>query len=96
MRRFLICVFLTAPALASAQPSQAADVQTMAADDCARAREAGKTCVLSIEDGDTVEGTAPTAGGSLIAGRGFGTSASLIRVRGDFIPEILRSAEDVD
>ena len=38
------------PAAALAQPSKAADVTTMATDDCARARQAGKTCVLSIDD----------------------------------------------
>jgi hypothetical protein len=100
MRRFLICVFLTAPALVSAQPSDKTpalkDVRTMATDDCARARAAGKTCVLSIDDGDTVEGSAPTAGGSLISGIDFGTAASLVRIRRDLIAEILRSAEDLD
>lgn len=95
MRMILSMLLVLVPATALAQPSQPADVQTMATDDCARARKAGKTCVLSI-DGDTLEGAAPTAGETGIFGLGFGTNASLIRLRRDFIPEILRSAEDLD
>lgn len=96
MRSFLIAsVLLAAPASALAQPAKAADVQTMATDDCARARKAGKTCVLSIE-GEAVEGGVPTAGESSLGAITFGDHASLIRIRRDFIPEIMKSAEDLD
>ena len=87
---------LTLTSLAAAQPSKAPDPRTMAASDCARARKAGATCVLSIDDGETVEGTAPTAGGTTITARPWVPVASLIRLRRDFITEILRSAEDLD
>lgn len=96
MRSLLIATLLAAaPSLALAQPAKAADVETMATDDCARARKAGKTCVLSIE-GESVEGTSPTAGDPSLGGITFGTHASLIRIRRDFILEILKSAEDLD
>jgi len=87
---------LTLTSLAAAQPSKAPDPRAMAASDCARARKAGATCVLSIDEGETLEGTAPTAGGTTITARPWVPVASLIRLRRDFITEILRSAEDLD
>ncbi len=81
---------------AFAQPAKAADVQTMATDDCAKARKAGKTCVLSITDDDDIIGTAPTYGDTNSAFVHFGDHESLIKLRYDFIPEILRTAEDID
>lgn len=83
------------PTAALAQPAKAADVTTMATDDCAKARKAGKTCVLKIED-ETIEGGAPTAGGIDGSFVTFGDHNSLIKIRRDFIPEILRTAEDID
>ncbi|MBL0215619.1 MAG: hypothetical protein IPQ07_17265 [Myxococcales bacterium] len=89
----LLTAALAAPALA--QPAKAADVTTMASDDCAKARKAGKTCVLTIEDED-ITGTTPTYGDTNTAIVGFGDHDSLIKLRRDFIPEILRTAEDID
>lgn len=95
MRMILATLLLGALALpATAQPATT-DVTTMATDDCARARKAGKTCVLSIDD-ETIEGTVATGNGSTIIGLDTGRLTSLIRLRRDFIPEILRSAEDID
>ena len=84
------------PVTALAQPAKAVDVQTMATDDCAKARKAGKTCVLSIEDDGTIDGMVPTAGETQIGIAPFGGENSLIKLRYDFIPEILKSAEDID
>ncbi len=70
------------------------DVKKMNTDDCARARKQGKTCVINIE-GIDVEGGAPSGTGERITTPGFGTSVSLIRIRRDFIQEILKSAEDL-
>ena len=95
MRSILIAALVLVPATALAQPAKAADVKTMATDDFARARKAGKTCVLSIES-EPVEGSAPTAGETSLGGITFGDHASLIRIRRDFIPEIMKSAEDLD
>jgi len=66
----------------------------MKTDDCAKARAAGKTCVISIE-GLEVEGTVGTGNLPPIITRGFDKGASLIRIRKDFIPEILKSADDI-
>ncbi|MEJ7603247.1 MAG: hypothetical protein WKG01_35495 [Kofleriaceae bacterium] len=69
-------------------------VETMATDDCARARKLDKTCVLSIED-EQIEGGVPRAGETTIVTVDWGRVGSLIRLRRDFIPEILRTAEDL-
>jgi hypothetical protein len=95
MRMILSLLLLALPVTALAQPSKTADVSTMATDDCARARKAGKTCVLSI-DSEDVTGTTPTNGDPPLVFRTDGKQASLIRIRRDFIPEILKSAEDID
>lgn len=71
------------------------DVRTMATDDCARARKAGKTCVLDIGE-ESIEGQVATGTGEGFTSLPWGTSGSLIRLRHDFITEILRSAEDID
>ncbi len=97
MRTLLLAsVLLVTGSQAFADPSATPDVQKMAGDDCARARKAGKTCVLDMGAQD-VAGDSPTADRvdlSLIRFRG--TASSLIRIRRDFIPEILRTAEDVN
>lgn len=93
MRLVLAMLLLALPA-ATAAADPAPDVRKMATDDCARARAQNKTCVLTIED-ETVEGGVPTVSETPIAVIGFGGHASLIRVRTDFIPEILKSAEDL-
>ena len=95
MRSFLITLLIAIPTTAMAQPSKAADVETMATDDCARARKAGKTCVLTIDETD-IEGGAPTAGETKIDALVIFKNSSLIRLRRDFIPEILKSAEDIE
>lgn len=71
------------------------DVRTMATDDCARARKAGKTCVLDIGE-EKIVGETATGTGEGITTIDWGNAGSLIRLRRDFITEILRSAEDID
>lgn len=77
---------------ASADPTP--DVSRMTTDDCAQARKQNKTCVLSIED-ETIEGDKPGAGEISITAQRFTDHASLIRIRRDFISEILKTAEDL-
>jgi hypothetical protein len=102
MRTFAIVIgILLAPALAAADdtekpPSRTTDVQQMKTDDCARAHKAGKACVLNMGEGETIDGSSPTAGGSAIGIITFGKASSLIHIRRDFITEILKTAEDID
>lgn len=86
----------SAPATkASPAAGATVDVRTMASDDCARARKAGKTCVLDIGE-ESVEGQVATGTGEGVTTIDWGKAGSLIRLRRDFITEILRSAEDID
>ena len=90
----LLAAFLSLAAPAAfADPSP--EVQKMTGDDCAHARKAGKTCVLDMGS-EAIDGEAPAGDGIASAMLVFGTMKSLIHVRMDFIPEILRTAEDLD
>jgi hypothetical protein len=83
-----------APAPTFADGTPAADVTRMKADDCARARKQHKTCVLTIED-EKIDGSRPRNTETEIIVTPFGKHGSLIRVRRDFIAEIMKSAEDL-
>ncbi len=84
----VVTLATVAPALA--EP----DVQRMTSDDCARARAQHKTCVLSIED-EGVEGSVPRSGETTVSLVTFTHASSLITLRRDFIPEILKTADDL-
>jgi hypothetical protein len=85
-------VSFTASPVASADP--APDITRMVTDDCAAARKAGKTCVLVVPPED-VRGDRPGAGDIDIRIRRFDPAGSLIRLRRDFIPEIVRAGEEL-
>jgi len=93
----LVLTLAASPAFAdTAAPAAppATDVERMHNNDCARARAQNKTCVLSIED-EKIEGGRPSAGETTILVNQFIKHHSLIRIRRDFIPEILKTAEDL-
>lgn len=99
MRTLLVLTLALAPAVAAADstappPSRTPDASKMQADDCARARKQNKTCVLDM-GGEDITGNAPAATGAAIGAITFGKATSLIRIRRDFILEILKTAEDV-
>jgi hypothetical protein len=102
MRFFLAATFVFASSAAFADskvttPTSASksDVRQMHTDDCAQARKHGRTCVIDMGKGDSIDGSAPTAGGSAIGVITTGKDTSLIHIRRDFIPEILKTAEDL-
>ncbi|MGN6109465.1 MAG: adventurous gliding motility protein CglF [Kofleriaceae bacterium] len=55
---------------------------------------AGKVKVYDFS-GDTIEGDLVKPEGSTVDARDFAKQSSLIRIRKDFIPEIIKSAEDL-
>ena len=55
---------------------------------------AGKVKVYDFS-GDTIEGDLVKSEGSTVDARDFAKHASLIKIRKDFIPEIIKSAEDL-
>lgn len=90
----------TTSAVSVAQPNPGADAPVPAArgreakpaSDCARAARLGKPCVLTMED-ETITGERPASDGARLAVLGFGKHASLIRLRYDFLNEIVRAAD---
>ena len=56
--------------------------------------KAGKVKVYDFS-GDTIEGDLIKPEGSTVDARDFAKHSSLIRIRKDFIPEIIKSAEDL-
>ena len=94
MRTAIVAVLcLVAPTLVSADPVPA-DAKPAVSNDCARARHAGKTCVLDLP-AEELTGEHASAGDLAMRILVFGTEASLIRVRHDFIPEIVKTADDL-
>lgn len=82
------------PDRAPRRPAPATDSSRMVTDDCAIARKAGKTCELDVPAED-VGGKTPVADDIGVRIARFGTAQSLIRLRRDFIPEIVKAADDL-
>lgn len=57
-------------------------------------KDAAKTKVYDFS-GDTIEGDLVKPEGSTVDARDFAKHTSLIRIRTNFIPEIIKSAEDL-
>jgi hypothetical protein len=81
----------SAPALADPRPAESSRMVT---DDCAIARRANKTCVLDVPAED-VDGTVPAVDDIAVRILSFGKAGSLVRIRRDFIPEVVKAAEDL-
>lgn len=97
MRLFLASALTAALAtVAAADPPKPAakNASTMHDDDCARAHAQHRTCVLTI-GGEDVGGSTPTANGSTVRVITPPKQPSLVRVRRDFIVQIIESAEDL-
>jgi hypothetical protein len=90
----VLCSLLSPLTVPHAAAEPARDASQLVTGDCARARKAGKTCVLDLP-AEEVAGDLATAGELAVRIRVFGTATSLIRVRRDFISEIVKTAEDL-
>jgi hypothetical protein len=96
--RFLLAAALLVPAIAVADPtpSRTPDARQMHTDDCARARKANRTCVIDMGKSEDVVGNSPTSSGVSVGVIQPGKQPSLIRLRKEFIVEILKTTEDLD
>ena len=93
--RFLLAAMLVLPVLVPITASaQTRTPEQMKSDDCARQRKLGKTCVLDMKE-ETIEAGAGKGEGTRIDILGFGKAGSLIRIRREFIAEIIKTAEDL-
>jgi hypothetical protein len=84
----VLVVVLFASGTALAQPK--APAKAPAGGD----KASGKVKVYDFS-GDTIEGDLVKPEGSTVDARDFAKHSSLIRIRKDFIPEIIKSAEDL-
>jgi hypothetical protein len=101
MRRVPAIALLTAlaapPALADpapAPPAHPASTTRAESSECARARKAGKPCQLTIEP-EQVGGDRPTPDGTDLRLRRFEPVGSMIRLRMEFIDQIVKAADDL-
>ena len=94
--RILLATLLLLPAIAfadQAQPQPQAEPQAQG-DDCSRARRLGKVCELTIGE-EEIEVGIKKPEGSGFSARDWAYMNSLIHIRRDFIPEIIKTAEDL-
>lgn len=95
MKRFLfVLAVLAVPASASAQtetPRQPA----AASDDCAKARQSGRTCSLVFDTPEEIGGKRIGSDFESITGRSPLSFTSLISVRESFRDRIIHTAEDL-
>jgi hypothetical protein len=82
------------PAPAQPAAEKTPDLTRLQGSECAKARAQNKTCVISIENEDILGETA-TGDGTALTGIEFPTHASLVRIRLHFLPEIIRSTDDL-
>jgi hypothetical protein len=102
MRRLAALALLTAlaapPVLADPAPAPSPDHRPAAtraeASECARARKAGKPCQLTIEP-EQVGGGRPTPDGTDLRLRRFDPMGSLLRLRMEFIDQIVKAADEL-
>ncbi len=91
MRILLVTALLLAPAVA---PADTTDAQKMKTDDCALARKHNRACVIDMGS-ETIEGGVGKSDGERVAIPEWGKLTSLIRIRREFIAEIVKTAEDI-
>ena len=85
----LALALVTIPGPAHAQPSPAKT------SDKGKEQAAGSKVKVYDFSGDTIEGDLIKPEGSTVDARDFAKHSSLIRIRKDFIQEIIKSAEDL-
>ena len=74
-----------------------ASIALLAGTALAQPKKDGGTAKVKVYDfsGDTIEGDLVKPEGSTVDARDFAKHSSLIRIRQHFIPEIIKSAEDL-
>jgi hypothetical protein len=98
MRRVAALALLTAlaapPVLADPAPAPSAEKRRAEASACAQARKAGKPCQLTIEP-EQVGGDRPVADGMDLRPRRFEPAGSMLRLRREFIDQIVKAADEL-
>ena len=88
----ILGAFVVALVVAAAGP---ADAQPKGATTGDKGNDKGSKVKVYDFSGDTIEGDLIRPEGTTVDARDFAKHASLIRIRTNFIPEIIKSAEDL-
>jgi hypothetical protein len=95
MRRILIVLAIAAtPVLANAQPAPPRPPPSTT-DDCAKARQAGRSCNIVFDTAEEIGGKRITSDFESLTGRSPLSFTSLISVRESFRDRIIHTAEDL-
>jgi hypothetical protein len=96
--RFLVLTSLLVSAAAFADPAAKPVAETKPEvgfhEDCARARAQHKDCIIDIAP-EEIDGNKPVVTDAMLNFLQWTKSQSLIRLRRDFISEIVKTAEDL-
>lgn len=106
MKQFLLGLALAIPltfsaATASADAPADKPAPTLRSTDhvgnksCAKAKKAGRACVIDFENGDDVDGTVASGDGDNVVANSPSKHPSLIKLRMNFIDKIVQAADDV-
>ena len=90
-RAIVVLVVLVVPAITGTAHAQPASKTSDKGND----KAAGSKVKVYDFSGDTIEGDLIRPEGTTVDARDFAKHASLIRIRTNFIPEIIKSAEDL-
>ena len=93
-RTFALGLVIAAAGTAQAQPADKKPAPAAASSDRGGGSSTAKVKVYDFS-GDTIEGDLIRPEGTTVDARDFAKHSSLIRIRKDFIPEIIKSAEDL-
>jgi hypothetical protein len=95
MKTLVLAAAMLVPVAARADDRAVkSDAKQMHTDDCAKARKQNRTCIIDMT-GEKIGGNVPGGDGMTVTSPKFNPPTSLIHVRHDFIPEIIKSAEDL-
>jgi len=100
MKKLIIAIAIAFPlAFGSVQTAVASKPATTSfkknkQSECAKARKQGKTCRLTFDTGDDIEGGNPSPGGEDVYAMMNAVFGNLITLRWDFIDQIVASADD--
>jgi hypothetical protein len=94
MRSIFTTLVLVAAASSALADPAAKPVTALHTDDCARARAQHKTCEISV-DGEELTSELPRDHGERFNALTYAKTGSLIRLRRDFIAQIVKTADDL-
>jgi hypothetical protein len=95
MKKLVLAAAVALPLALAHTATATPTTPTLAKSKCQKARDRGEPCEMVFDKGDTLDGTAPNPDGEDVLVPRNSFFGKLIRLRWDFHPEIIASAEDL-